>query len=175
MVINGNELMRRAPIVGMSSTKETVHGTTYGLGEAGYDIRLKQDLLFTKRGIMDVIYERVLNSFDTQIGHGRFTLASAMEEFAMPDNLVGVVHDKSSWARRGLSVFNTVIEPGWKGYLTLELVYHGNKELHLPAGTGIAQVIFHELFRPAVYAGRYQNQPNHPVAAIAAEEVTIDG
>lgn len=83
----------------------------------------------------------------------------------MPDNLVGIVHDKSTWARKGLSVFNTVIEPGWKGFLTLELVYHGSKDLIIPAGSGIAQVIFHELSVDAKYEGKYQNQEDKPVEA----------
>jgi dCTP deaminase len=62
-------------------------------------------------------------------------------------------------------VFNTVIEPGWKGFLTLELVYHGQDELHIPAGSGIAQVIFHEISVPAQYEGKYQNQEDRPVEA----------
>lgn len=84
----------------------------------------------------------------------------------MPNHLVGVVHDKSTWARQGLSVFNTVIEPTWEGYLTLELVYHGNGELLIPAGVGIAQVLFYGLLQEASYAdGKYQNQPDEPVGA----------
>ena len=97
---------------------------------------------------------------------GNFCIASAIEEFDMPSHLVGIVHDKSTWARQGLSVFNTVIEPGWKGWLTLELVYHGWKELVIPAGAGIAQVVFHETSFPASYEGKYQNQPDQPVRAI---------
>jgi dCTP deaminase len=174
MVINGRALVQRAPIKNMLETKEVASGTTYGLGEAGYDIRLKQDLLFTRRGESMIICENVAGFDPIQIGYGSFTLASAMEEFQMPNNLVGVVHDKSSWARRGLSVFNTVIEPGWNGFLTLELVYHGYKDLHLPAGCGIAQVLFHDLYRQAVYTGRYQNQEDHPVGAIYAKEESTD-
>ena len=100
---------------------------------------------------------------------GRMVLASAIEEFDMPASLVGVVHDKSTWARQGLSVFITVIEPGWIGFLTLELVYHGNEDLIIPAGSGIAQVIFHEVTDLVKYNGRYQNQANKPVSAIKAE------
>lgn len=84
----------------------------------------------------------------------------------MPSNLVGVVHDKSTWARRGLSVLNTVIEPGWKGFLTLELVHHGRESLHIPAGAGIAQVIFHQTAERAEYKGKYQNQEDRPVDSI---------
>jgi dCTP deaminase len=89
-----------------------------------------------------------------------------VERFEMPNHLVGVVHDKSTWARQGLSVFNTVIEPTWSGYLTLELVYHGNGELLIPAGAGIAQVLFYSLLHEASYGdGKYQNQPDEPVGA----------
>jgi dCTP deaminase len=84
----------------------------------------------------------------------------------MPKDLVGVVHDKSTWARQGLSVFNTVIEPDWDGFLTLELVYHGDGELVIPAGAGIAQILFYALIESASYGnGKYQNQPDQPVEA----------
>jgi dCTP deaminase len=96
-------------------------------------------------------------------------LASAIEEFDMPNNLIGIVHDKSTWARRGLSVFNTVIESGWKGFLTLELVYHGDEELIIPAGAGIAQVMFHQTMESRGYSGKYQNQSDKPTPAIESE------
>ena len=84
----------------------------------------------------------------------------------MPTNLVGVVHDKSTWARRGLSVFNTVVEPGWKGFLTLELVYHGEGDLRIPAGSAIAQVVFTETSDRRAYNGKYQHQADRPTPAI---------
>lgn len=144
----------------MVPLKEIAHGTSYGLGEAGYDIRIKQDVSFFPKGTLgpQVIVDGVYSE-------GRFALASAIEEFQMPTSLVGVVHDKSTWARKGLSVFNTVIEPGWDGFLTLELVYHGNDVLHIKAGSGIAQVIFTEIKHPTSYNGKYQNQEDKPVPA----------
>ena len=39
---------------------------------------------------------------------GGFTLASTLEEFDMPADLLGIVHDKWTWARRGLAPQNTV-------------------------------------------------------------------
>jgi dCTP deaminase len=161
MIINGADLLYRGPIRGMISEKRREHGVSYGLSEAGYDIRVKQDISF----------EAVWNGGGVWVdgvhtAQGNFTLASAIEEFQMPPNLVGVVHDKSTWARQGLSVFNTVIENGWKGHLTLELVYHGRDGLHIPAGAGIAQVIFHQTAAKAYYDGKYQNQADNPVAAV---------
>lgn len=148
MIINGPSLVKRNIFNEMWETKQRLHGVSHGLGEAGYDIRIKQTVW--------------LHPFR------RFALASAIERFDMPNNLVAIVHDKSTWARRGLSVFNTVIEPGWRGHLTLELVYHGWKPLRIPAGAGIAQVIFHELYHRTQYEGKYQDQDDRPIAAISA-------
>lgn len=163
MVINASHLMTASPIKGMLSEKCKEHGVSFGLSEAGYDIRIKQNITFIPDGISCRV--GIMCPDGPDFSEGRFILASTIEEFQMPTNLVGIVHDKSTWARRGLSVFNTVIEPGWKGFLTLELVYHGQEELVIPAGSGIAQVIFHELTQPMRYEGKYQNQGDEPVAA----------
>lgn len=162
MVVNGNILLAQKPIQAMMIKKVSgVGGTSFGLGEAGYDICIKQKVTFRK--LLWIIPQVKLDDGPWQFG--RFALASAEELFQMPDDLMGIVHDKSTWARRTLSVFNTVIEPGWKGYLTLELVFHGNKRVDIPAGAGIAQVVFHLLSEPAEYRGKYQNQEDQPVAA----------
>lgn len=146
MIVNGKYLFNVKPVSPMIDVKCRENGVSYGLSEAGYDVRIKQTV--------------TLNPAK------RFTLASTLEKFNMPVNLTGVVHDKSTWARQGLSVFNTVIEPGWAGYLTLELVYHGNDEITIPAGSGIAQVLFYALLDTAHYGdGKYQDQPDHPVNA----------
>lgn len=169
MIINGIALLDAAPIVDMVPGKLVgPGGTSFGLGEAGYDIRIKQRLEFKKGTIIRYSREAATreNPYGEEHYTGRFLLASAMDEFQMPDDLVGIVHDKSTWARRGLSVFNTVVEPGWEGFLTLELVYHGEGELIIPAGSGIAQVIFHRTSQPAHYNGKYQGQADEPVKAI---------
>ena len=165
MIINQHELLEWAPIKNMARTKQKSNGVSWGLSEAGYDIRIKQDVIF-KPAANTVATKWMDNGKHFRVwDYGRFTLASAIEEFDMPDCLVGIVHDKSTWARQGLSVFNTVIEPGFKGGLTLELVYHGNTELIIPAGSGIAQVLFHKISRPARYEGKYQFQSSDPEPA----------
>ena len=177
MICNRDQLIALAPIVGMARHKRQRHGVSNGLSEAGYDIRIKQDVIFKPasgnplpNGSIDLAGSVALKWFEDgkrmgRVTPGKFVLASAMEEFNMPHNLVGVVHDKSTWARRGLSVFNTVIEPGFRGGLTLELVYHRNTELVIPAGAGIAQVIFHLTTNPAQYDGKYQYQSTDPTPA----------
>jgi dCTP deaminase len=133
--------------------RERFLGTSTGLSPAGYDLRL------------------VLagNAPEHWLAPGEFILAAALEKFTMPRDLLGIVHDKSTWARRGLSVFNTVIEPGWRGYLTLELVNKGANTIHLQAGQGIAQVVFHLLDAPTEEPypedAKYQDQEYGPVGA----------
>lgn len=166
MVINGVDLLLQMPITKMLTEKHREHGVSHGLGEVGYDIRIKQEVRFTGGQSNPVVV--VVDDDEEQSQWGRFALASSLEQFKMPDYLMGIVHDKSSWARKGLSVFNTVIEPGWRGFLTLELVYHGNEPLVIPAGSGIAQVVFHQISQSAVYDGKYQDQANQPVEAIHA-------
>lgn len=164
MVVNGNSLYRSSQLLDVPDRKVSEHGVSYGLGEAGYDIRIKQDITFYRLfGLIPMV--KVVDGKQVSRHFGKFTLASAIEKFNMSPSCVAIVHDKSTWARRALSVFNTVIEPGWKGYLTLELVYHGRKKLHIPAGSGIAQVLFHLVQEPANYNGKYNNQPNMPVEA----------
>lgn len=162
MIINGATLLDHAPIIGMVPDKRREHGVSWGMSEAGYDIRIKQEIIFRPENAVQKAGLWVDGSFAL----GQFVIASSIEEFQMPTDLVGVVHDKSTWARRGLSVFNTVIESGWNGFLTLELVYHGQQKLTIPAGAGIAQVVFHMTSDRSSYDGKYQGQPDRPVEAI---------
>ena len=163
MFINQGTLLKSRPIKNMFVEKLSAHGTSYGLTEAGYDIRIQETVTFepgTHRPEFKLPAVYIKDGDGIRSNQGRFILASAMEVFQMPYDLVGTVRDKSSWARQGISVFNTVIEPGWNGVLTLELVFNGDKRIVIPAGSGIAQVLFGELSDRGDYGnGKYQNAP----------------
>lgn len=164
MIVNRSSLLAAAPIKDMLDTKVQGTPTSYGLTECGYDIRLKQEVIF-EPGFGGQPAMSWACDFDT--GIGTLVLGSSVEEFDMPANLMGRVLNKSTWARLGLDAsMTTNIEPGWKGFLTIELVYHGNKRLHIPAGSGICQIIFERIEEAAVYSGKYQNQGDEPVKAM---------
>lgn len=119
-----------------------IRGKSYGLSVAGYDIRIAEN--HDLRG-------------------GDFALGSSLEKFSMPKNLVALVKDKSSWARQGLSLFNTVIEPGWRGFLTLELKNESLSPLRVEAGDAIAQILFFTTDEVTEgYSSRYQDQEAGP-------------
>lgn len=122
-------------------------GKTFGLGPAGYDVRIAETLWLWPLW-------------------GR--LASTIERFDMPDDVIAEVKDKSSWARKFVTVQNTVIEPGWRGYLTLELTRHLPWPIRIKAGTPIAQIVFKRLEEPTdqPYRGKYQDQKAGPQPAI---------
>lgn len=123
---------------------------SYGLSMAGYDVRLDQDIVL-----------------GPSTSHESFALASTLEHFCMPPDMLAIVHDKSTWARLGLSVFNTVIEPGWRGWLTMELSNRGPHTLRLRKGWPIAQVVFHRVEGSVEQYGdsKYQDQSRGPVEA----------
>ena len=127
-------------------TKHEPTNMTYGLGAASVDIRLDQDI---------------------DLEPGGFCLASAIEKFNIPNFIVAIIHDKSTLARRGLSVFNTLVDPGFHGFLTLELSNRGKEHIFLPRESPIAQVIFHKLDYPTKmpYDGKYQSQARGPQVA----------
>jgi dCTP deaminase len=123
------------------------NGMSYGLSCAGYDIRLKGDALIAPNACF---------------------LATTMERFNFPDDVMGMLANKSTWARRGIDQPNTIFEPGWTGFPTLELFNHTAEHMLIEDGSPIAQMIFYLLDRPTEcpYSGKYQGQPQRPVEAI---------
>ncbi len=153
MILSAQTIRRlcstKEPLLSPFWLRTQYDGASFGLSPAGYDLRL--DLGGP--------------TLDHWLAPGEFMLAATQERFDMPNDLIARVHDKSTWARRGLSCYNTVIEPGWRGWLTLELKNNGPNTIHLRAGQGIAQVVFERLDEPTdqPYEGKYQNQEAGPV------------
>lgn len=74
---------------------------------------------------------------------GQFILASTLEEVRMPDTLVGLVSGKSTLARRGLLVEAAgLVDPGFKGTITLELKNLGHQRIRLELEMLICQISF---------------------------------
>lgn len=146
MILSAQSIRKHHPVMPLLE-RTKYKGCSYGLSSAGYDIRIAQSVTLCP---------------------DEFVLASSIERFNMNWQLLGIVHDKSTWARRGIALQNTVIEPGWEGYLTMEITNHGSSIVYIPKGVGIAQIIFHLLDEPTVqpYHGKYQNQEYGPQEAI---------
>lgn len=198
MIINGVSLLMAQPIKDMLSTKQKAHGVSHGLSEVGYDIRIKQTVMWVPpdqdrflqwsnpneaQCLEDEAIQRIRNEAFfgyTCVFHedgtcttkiGKTALASSVELFQLPRNLWGELRNKSTHARRFIdATIGTDMEPGWEGALTIELIFHGLEPITIPAGSGIAKAVFHEIKNKSSYTGKYQNQEDKPVPAILEKE-----
>ncbi len=154
-MILGSKLLSSTTYRGMITpfrSKYLREGLSGGLGPAGYDIALALDPHRYDEG-------RVT------LRAGGFLLAATVERFSMPVDVMGIVHDKSTLARQGIALQNTVIEPGWRGYLTLEITNHSAYAFTLVDKQPIAQVVFHRVEGAEPYDGSYQDQGAGPQPA----------
>ncbi len=147
---------------------------SYGLGSFGYDLRLGRRFLVPLGGVNEILdpidfpqdhFREVVAETTFELLPHAQVLSESMEWFRMPDDVCAVCWGKSSYARCGLLVNVTPLEPGWKGILTIELANVSPLPIRLHVGQGIAQVVFFRGERPhRTYAekeagGGYQNQP----------------
>lgn len=147
---------------------------SYGVGPCGYDIRLGTHFKRLRgSGISDpknftVMLEEFWDADRVILSAGSYMLGVSNEHFTIPDTVFALVIGKSTYARCGLLINATPLEPGWEGYITLELSNLSPSPLAIYPGEGIAQVIFFLLPRRMAprqsYDGRYQNAPSSPQA-----------
>lgn len=145
------QLIRHARLITPVHERKVSHGMTFGLGPAGYDLRIAQDVLLWPKGC---------------------ALASTIEHVKLPADLKGRISDKSTWARKFVGLLNTRVDPGFAGFLTLEIVNHSWRFVRLRAGMPIAELEFVRLELPTEmpYAGRYMHQRARPQPALVATD-----
>jgi dCTP deaminase len=82
---------------------------------------------------------------------GEFVLGSTLERVRIPDDTVARLEGKSSLGRLGLLIHSTAgyVDPGWDGYLTLELSNVANLPITIYPGMKIGQISFFRLSSPA--------------------------
>jgi dCTP deaminase len=99
-----------------------------------------------------------------------FALARSVEYFRIPENVLGICVGKSTYARCGLAMEVTPLEPSWEGHLTLELANLTGNPLKIYSNEGIAQIIFHDGELPELtYSqrkGKYQFQTGITTARV---------
>jgi len=125
---------------------------SYGLSSYGYDIRVAPEFKvftnvhhlvvdpkdFDDRSFVDI------NEKECIIPPNSFALARTMEYFRIPRDVLVVCLGKSTYARCGIIVNVTPLEPTWEGYLTLEISNTTPLPAKIYGGEGIAQLLFFE-------------------------------
>ena len=144
---------------------------SYGVSSFGYDVRCSNEFkVFTN------IHSAVVdpknfdaNSFvDIQsdvcvIPPNSFALARTVEYFKIPRKVLTICLGKSTYARCGIIVNVTPLEPEWEGHVTLEFSNTTNLPAKIYAGEGVAQMIFFEYDEDCDVSykdrgGKYQGQ-----------------
>jgi len=76
------------------------------------------------------------------IGAKEQVLLSTVEHVTLPDDLVGMVELRSTWARHGLSMPPTIIDAGFSGTVTLEVINNAPYKIAIKPLTRFAHIIF---------------------------------
>lgn len=104
---------------------------------------------------------------------GTFFLASTAERFELSSFLVGNVRDKSTLARRGVFMSYGLVDPGFRGHVTLEFIVHSRHGITLTPGMPIGQITFestpkvHRPYGHEALNSHYQDQEPTPQIARA--------
>ena len=126
-----------------------------------------RDALNEKRLVIDPFDEASLNpagydlrlSADAALEPLEHRLVATMENVGLGSDLVGVMHIRSSLAREGVVASLALVDPGFRGQLTISLFNSGRKTVRLRAGERFVQLTLLKLGREATkkYEGRYQD------------------
>jgi len=144
---------------------------SYGLSSYGYDARVASEFkIFTNvnSAVVDP-KDFSMNSFverDTDmciIPPNSFALARTVEYFRIPRDVLVICLGKSTYARCGIIVNVTPLEPGWEGHVTLEFSNTTPLPARIYANEGAAQFLFLQGNEPcetsyADRAGKYMGQ-----------------
>ena len=123
---------------------------SYGVSSYGYDVRVGDDFkVFTN------VFNTVVDpkNFDPKsfvdikadvciIPPNSFALASTIEYFRVPRDILTICLGKSTYARCGIIVNVTPFEPEWEGHVTIEISNTTPLPAKIYANEGIAQVLF---------------------------------
>lgn len=125
---------------------------SFGLSSYGYDMRVSNEFKvftnvyntlvdpkqFDQRSFVDI------NADYCDIPPNSFALARSVEYFRIPRNVLAICLGKSTYARCGIILNTTPFEPGWRGYVTLEISNTTPLPARIYANEGIGQVLFFE-------------------------------
>ena len=153
------------------SSQKRDNSISYGLSSFGYDARVSNEFkIFTDVDSVIVDPKNFNNnSFVSRTGNeciippNSFALASTVEYFKIPKDVLVVCVGKSTYARCGIIVNVTPLEPGWEGHVTLEFSNTTPLPAKIYAFEGACQFLFFKGDKPCqvpynTRSGKYMGQ-----------------
>lgn len=158
---------------------------SYGQSSFGYDIRLSDKEFYTfkhvpgrivdPKNFSDDFLELQKFQYDSSLGKyfiipgNSYALGLTVERFVMPQDVMAICMTKSTYARSGIFANITPLEPGWSGYLTIEIANCSPSDVKVYANEGIGQLLFYRGNKPDVTydmrQGKYNKQGQQVVMA----------
>ncbi|OGF61443.1 MAG: dCTP deaminase [Candidatus Fischerbacteria bacterium RBG_13_37_8] len=121
---------------------------SFGLSSYGYDLRLSNNVIrygeiakidpkeMSKIPLLETREEKIeVNGLENILGMSH-------EYFRIPRGVMGLCIGKSSYARMGILINITPLEPEWEGFITISIINCTKRAVVLYPGEGIAQVVF---------------------------------
>lgn len=146
-------------------------GISYGTSSYGYDVRCSKHFKIFTNINSSIVDPKNFdeNSFvDVEsdvciIPPNSFALAHTVEYFKIPRDVLTICLGKSTYARCGIIVNVTPLEPEWEGHVTLEFSNTTPLPAKIYAGEGVAQMLFFQSDEPCEVSygdrqGKYQGQ-----------------
>tara|TARA_B100001105_G_scaffold254310_1_gene249798 strand:+ start:373 stop:924 length:552 start_codon:yes stop_codon:yes gene_type:complete len=123
---------------------------SYGLSSFGYDARVSNEFKIFTNVNSEIVDPKSFkpsnfvtkNVSECVIPPNSFVLASTVEYFKIPKDVLVICLGKSTYARCGIIVNVTPLEPGWEGHVTLEFSNTTPLPAKIYANEGVAQFIF---------------------------------
>ncbi len=121
-----------------------------GVGSYGYDLRLADEFRVFRGQAGAVLDPKSSNTEDFQdfkgsicvIPPNSFVLGRSLEYFRIPRDVLVICFGKSTYARSGVVVNITPLEPEWEGHITIAVSNTSPAPVRLYANEGIAQAVF---------------------------------
>jgi dCTP deaminase len=123
---------------------------SFGVYSYGYDFRLAAEFKIPDyEGLkcldpkqMNLLQFRDVKEKSCLIPANSFILGRSLEYFRIPRDVLVLCQGKSTYARCGVVVNITPLEPEWEGFVTISLINGSPRPVRVYAGEGIAQAIF---------------------------------
>jgi dCTP deaminase len=152
---------------------------SFGLSSYGYDFRVTDEFKVFNNKVISLIDAKkvdVESFYDFKgdvcvIPPNSFILARSLEYFRIPRKVMTICFGKSTYARCGIVVNVTPLEPEWEGYLTMCILNTTPLPAKIYANEGIAQLLFFEADEVCARSykdkkGKYQEQKEITLAKV---------
>ena len=135
------------PFIGKQTRKNNI---SFGLSSYGYDARVSNKFKIFTNVNSEIVDPKnfkpsnfvTKNVLECIIPPNSFVLASTVEYFKIPKDVLVICLGKSTYARCGIIVNVTPLEPGWEGHVTLEFSNTTPLPAKIYANEGVAQFVF---------------------------------